>query len=492
MKARSRLHTRFALLLAPAMIGANLVGALAAYVFLSFLSPDRPAPDDPTGTLVNTIVFLGYSGLAVVLGTVGSAVVILPVRRWARGDTVADEAMRYVVLRTPARLVRVYGALWALAAVLFAALNLNDSVGEAVVIGVSVIEAGLTTCALSYLLAERLVRPIVAAAMAGATQPPPVVLRVRRRILLAWVLGTGVPVGGVLYGVLDLDGGGTLGRGGVIFLCTVALVVGLMAVLFTARSISDPVGSVSEALRRVAAGDLDVQVPVYDGSEIGQLQSGVNVMVVGLRERERLRDLYGRQVGPDVARLALQDGVRLGGERREVAVLFVDVIGSTRLAVTEAPEHVVAQLNAFFSVVVDAAAAHGGWVNKFEGDAALCVFGAPVDLEQAGDCALAAARALAAGLAPLPLEAAIGVAAGPVVAGHVGAERRFEYTVIGDPVNTAARLSELARDTPGRVLADAALVAAAGAEQEQWAVVGEPVVLRGRQEPTGLARPCAP
>jgi len=489
--ARRRAHRRFALLLTPAMIGANLVGAVAAYAFLSFLGPNRPEPGDPTGTLVNTIVFLGYSGLAVVLGTIGSVAVTAPTRRWARRPEPADPATRLIVLRTPARLVRVYGGLWGLGAVVFGALNLNDSFGDALTIGVTVAEAGLTTCALSYLLAERLVRPVVIEAMRGADEPPPVVLGVRRRVLLAWALGTGAPVGGILLGVLDLDGGGGLGRGGVLFLSVVALVVGLLAMLFTARSISDPVESVSNALRQVAAGDYEVQVPVYDGSQIGQLQSGVNVMVAGLQERERLRDLYGRQVGPDVARLALQDGVRLGGERREVAVLFVDVIGSTRLAVTHEPEEVVRQLNAFFSVVVEAVAGHGGWVNKFEGDAALCVFGAPVALQSAGASALAAARDVAAGLAPLLLDAAVGIGAGPVVAGHVGAERRFEYTVIGDPVNVAARLSELARDSPGRVLADGSVVDASGPEAECWESAGDPVVLRGRAVPTALRRPRA-
>jgi adenylate cyclase len=171
-----------------------------------------------------------------------------------------------------------------------------------------------------------------------------------------------------------------------------------------------------------------------------------------------------------------------------VAVLFVDVIGSTTLAVSRDPEEVVRQLNLFFGVVVDAVADKGGWVNKFEGDAALCVFGAPVDREDAGACALAAARALARGLKPLELDAAIGVCAGPVVAGNIGTETRFEYTVVGDPVNTAARLAELARGRPGHVLADGAVVQGAGAEAEQWEL-GEQVVLRGRSTPTRLASP---
>jgi adenylate cyclase len=111
-----------------------------------------------------------------------------------------------------------------------------------------------------------------------------------------------------------------------------------------------------------------------------------------------------------------------------------------------------------------------------------------VDREDAGACALAAARALARGLEPLELDAAIGVCAGPVVAGNVGTETRFEYTVIGDAVNTAARLAELARARPGHVLADGAVVQRAGDEAAEWEL-GEQVVLRGRTDPTCLAWP---
>ncbi len=135
-------------------------------------------------------------------------------------------------------------------------------------------------------------------------------------------------------------------------------------------------------------------MPVDDGSEVGRLQAGFNAMVAGLREREQLRDLYGRQVGADVAREALERGIALGGETRDVSALFVDVVGSTQLAHRERPERVVALLNEFFNVVVDAVHDRGGLVNKFEGDAALCVFGAPVPQEDHAARALACAREL--------------------------------------------------------------------------------------------------
>jgi adenylate cyclase len=213
-------------------------------------------------------------------------------------------------------------------------------------------------------------------------------------------------------------------------------------------------------------------------------------MAAGLRERERLRDLFGRHVGPDVARRALEAGVELGGEVREAAVLFVDVIGSTKLATELEPQEVVKRLNVFFGIVLAVVNEHGGWINKFEGDAALCVFGVPTPLEDAAGSALAAARELCLRLeAESPLEASIGVSAGEVVAGNIGAAERFEYTVIGDPVNEAARLTTAAKQHQPRLLASGrALGRAAPEEAANWRLDGE-MTLTGRSEPTVLAQP---
>jgi adenylate cyclase len=262
---------------------------------------------------------------------------------------------------------------------------------------------------------------------------------------------------------------------------------------FAARATADPVLSVRRALKRVEEGDLDVEVPVYDGSELGLLQAGFNRMVEGLRERERVRDLFGRHVGEDVAREALERGVEMGGEVRDVAVLFIDVVGSTTLAATRPPTEVVDLLNRFFAVVVDVVDEHGGFINKFEGDAALAVFGAPVVRGNPAAQALAAAREIVRRLRDeVPeLDAGIGLSAGPAVAGNIGGAQRFEYTVIGDPVNEAARLTELAKDTPARVLASADIVERAGAHEATHWELGDPVTLRGRTHQTRLASPVA-
>jgi len=192
-----------------------------------------------------------------------------------------------------------------------------------------------------------------------------------------------------------------------------------------------------------------------------------------------------------VARRALERGAELGGQERDVAVLFVDLVGSTQLAITRGPGEVVKVLNEFFNVVVDTVQKHGGFVNKFQGDAALCIFGVPIEHPDASGAALAAARELHDELLNElgQNDFGIGVSAGRAIAGHIGAQARFEYTVIGDPVNEAARLTELAKFEPGHVLASAVAVAGApDAEALGWEV-GEIKELRGRSTPTQLARP---
>jgi adenylate cyclase len=214
-------------------------------------------------------------------------------------------------------------------------------------------------------------------------------------------------------------------------------------------------------------------------------------MVAGLRERERVRDLFGRHVGREVAAAAERERTQLGGEERCVAVVFVDIVGSTPLVTSRPATEVVQLLNRFFAVIVDEVDRHHGLVNKFEGDASLAVFGAPNHLDHPETEALAAARAILRRLSDEVPEcpAGIGVAAGRVVAGNVGARERFEYTVIGEPVNEAARLSELAKSQPIRLLTSAQTVRAASeSERSRWCF-GDTVTLRGYDQPTTLANP---
>jgi adenylate cyclase len=277
----------------------------------------------------------------------------------------------------------------------------------------------------------------------------------------------------------------------VLALGTLAVVSGLSVAAFIGATTADPIDEVRSGMRRVERGEYDVSVPVFDASELGLLQAGFNTMAGGLLERERLRDLFGRHVGRDVARLAEENAhIAMGGEKCEIAVLFIDMVGSTQLAVALPPEEVVSVLNDFFAVVVEVIERHGGLINKFEGDAALAIFGAPVSTDDNAGRALAAARELGSRLNPSSTEIkfGIGVSAGKAAAGNVGGRSRYEYTVIGDPVNEAARLTDVAKQSGGVVASAAALQRASHSEARRWHVV-DTQVLRGRETATEIATP---
>ena len=298
---------------------------------------------------------------------------------------------------------------------------------------------------MGFFLAERVLRPLLAVVLqADDTQRTPPA-GISPRLLLAWLLGSGIPLLGIATTPVvaaDADLPVTVPM---VFLAAAGFVSGFILTGAVARSIGEPMREVRLALDRVATGDLDAALVVDNAGEMGQLQRGFNEMVAGLRERERLADLFGRHVGPEVAQRALQEGAALGGEVRDVSALFVDIIGSTAMARERSAPDVVALLNDFFAVVVSCVDAEGGWVNKFEGDGALCVFGAPIEQADHASRALRAARHIA--LALREIDAGIGVSSGEAVAGNVGAEQRLEYTVIGQPVNEAARLSEAAKSS---------------------------------------------
>ena len=278
---------------------------------------------------------------------------------------------------------------------------------------------------------------------------------------------------------------------GVLIVSFATLIFGCVLMWILSWLTATPVRVVRAALQRVEQGDLRGDLVVFDGTELGELQRGFNAMVDGLRERERVRDLFGRHVGREVALAAERERPKLGGEERHVAVVFIDIVGSTQLVTSQPPTEVVQVLNRFFAIVVEEVDRHHGLVNKFEGDASLAIFGAPNHLDSPEDEALATARCIAERLGGemSELDAGIGVAAGQVVAGNVGAKERFEYTVIGEPVNEAARLCELAKSHPGRLLATAgALEGASEEERARW-TLGDTVTLRGHERPIRLASP---
>lgn len=491
-----RLRVRLQLLLTAMLVTTHLIGAGVVFVMSVFVLPTEKLNRASVITLAISVPV--YVGVAVVIGGFWGTISSLRGLRWALEGRTPSLKDRRAALRTPIRLTLIQGGLWAGAVVVFTVLALAVQPDRALGTGFAIAISGLVVSTIAYLQAEFALRPIAAMALTGEARGRRGMTGVQARMLLFWAIGTAAPVAGMAIVAIVALTSDEMSKDRLaiiaLALSAVVLVFGLLVTVLNARSVVAPIASVRYALRRVRKGDFSTEVTVFDGTELGLLQAGFNDMVVGLREREAIRDMFGRHVGKDVAAAAegnvLGRQSVLGGETRVVSVLFIDLIGSTAYATQRSAAEVVETLNRFLGVVVEEVDAQGGFVNKFIGDAALAIFGAPVDQEHHAAAALTAARRMAARLVEeVPeIDAGIGVATGEAVAGNIGDETRFEYTVIGDSVNSAARLCDLAKNVPGRVLVAWESVLRAGPDEQSFWVPDGEQVLRGRSKPTATGR----
>ncbi len=237
----------------------------------------------------------------------------------------------------------------------------------------------------------------------------------------------------------------------------------LVATQIAAR-LARPIMNLESAARRVAAGDLNVAVPVESGDEIGRLGIAFNQMTEGLRDRERIRQTFRRYMAPEIVDYLLShpEAQALGGERRTLSVLFSDLVGFTTVAEDMEPEAVVAQLNEYFTEVSRRIVERGGTIDKYLGDAVMAFFGAPVHrADHPARACLAALDHLAAldtlrpkwaAAGQAALSVRVGVNTGEMIIGNIGGEEGRDYTVIGDAVNLASRLEGVNKEYGTRIL----------------------------------------
>jgi adenylate cyclase len=409
--------------------------------------------------------------------------------RWSRGlsreSVTSDPAERLALKRRALLFPYVIAALalagWVLAGVLWGvvwpwlagAFTLRASLRS--MFGITVIGGGVTT-AFVFFSIERQWQAVLPAMFpegglqdAGAPR-----LRVRARLLLMFVLVSVVPL--TLLGVVagtraaalvgaDPAAGDELIRTMlmlVVFLVLVGTLAASGIALFVAGTVAGPLDRLRLAMAEVERGDLTARAGVAANDEIGALAEGFNRMVHGLRDREFLRETFGKYVSPEVRDEILAGRVALEGQIREVTILFSDLRDFTPWVERTDAREVVRDLNAYFTEMEGAIRQHGGLVLQFIGDEIEAVFGAPVAESAHALQAVRAAdemrRRLGAWNAAReragrpPLRHGIGIHTGTVVAANIGSAERLSYALVGDAVNLASRIQSLTKDAGCDVL----------------------------------------
>ena len=479
---------------------SNGAGAVFVLLFLLYLGPSRISDAEFDALIERSIpAFIVFMLVALPFGRYWSAMLpFRPIEAWLQAERPASVEERAAVLRYPLVWAGRSAVVWAVGAIMFAAINVSlgwvNTVGIAAMVGLG----GLASCSLQYLVVERLIRPVTARALAGGAPPKNPAPGVSARLTMAWTLATGVfllGMGGLALSYLvDDDIDETRIFVAIVVLAANGLLGGLVAMLIAARSVAERLEDVTEALENVEHGDLETRIRVDDGSEVGLVQAGFNRMTEGLAERERLREAFGTYLDADVAEHILREGTALEGEEVEVTAMFVDVRDFTGFAERESAPVVVATLNRLFELLVPVIHAHGGHIDKFVGDGFLAVFGAPRRQPDHAAQALSAAREIAQRVDERLCEhvsVGIGLNTGVVVAGNVGGAGRYDFSVIGDVINVAARVEAATRDTGDMILVSEHTMRALG--RVDGALEERPnVKLKGKREAVAVyAAPAA-
>jgi class 3 adenylate cyclase len=278
--------------------------------------------------------------------------------------------------------------------------------------------------------------------------------------------------------------------------CLIILNAGVSVALVTLMSqrVHGAMHALLRTMQHILQGDLAVHWSPRTTDEFLDLGMGFNAMLLGLRERETIKDTFGRFVSRGVAEAILEGRIPLRGELREVTVLFQDIRDFTRLSEAMAPEALLRLLNEFFTEMVAAVETHDGVVKQFTGDGVMALFGAPGVRAEHPTLAVRAALSMLARLevfnnrrlarGDVPLRIGVGIHTGKVVAGCVGPDTRLEYSVVGDAVNLASRVQDLTKEVGVTILVTNDTAARLGPEF----VLGKRAVrtVRGKAQPVSV------
>ncbi|HYB43516.1 MAG TPA: adenylate/guanylate cyclase domain-containing protein, partial [Candidatus Methylomirabilis sp.] len=459
----------------------NLIGAVLAFSYFRFVDFHPPIEDRPLST--DVAYFVVGTAFLLVAGVWAGLRLSRPLRAARAAGRAASpaEAVRRRALALPYWLAGVTGMGWVLAGILWGvilpAVEGSLSAGGAArrLFGIAIV-GGSTTAAFIFFSAERVWRSQLPElfpegdlrAVAGVPRLP-----VRARLLTVFLMISLLPM--ALLSVLAFNRASQM-RGAdpavasaviqnmvvamaFIFAAGAATAIGLS--VFVSRSVAAPLRELEVAMRAVERGNLQVRCDVVSNDEIGAVTEGFNSMLRGLRERDAIKEMFGKYVTPEIRDEILAGRVALEGQAVEVTILFSDLRDFTPWVESSAPGEVVRDLNAYFTEMEEAIRSHKGIVLQFVGDEIEAVFGAPLPNPGHAEAAVRAAldmrerlRAFNARRAPggRPLRHGIGIHTGTVLAGNIGSSERLSYALVGDAVNLASRIQGLNKEFGSEIL----------------------------------------
>lgn len=277
----------------------------------------------------------------------------------------------------------------------------------------------------------------------------------------------------------------------IIIASVIVLMIGSILTVLLSRKLSQPIYDLIDASRALDDGLYHVRFPERRKDELGNLMSSFNRLAEGMHQKNQVERTLSRYLSPNVAQEILTGGTKLGGQRVDATVLFADIVGFTQMSEQMAPEAVAQMLNQYFAHIFRATDANHGMIDKYIGDCAMLVFGVPQSDPDhpfnAVTCALMIQRLVSLenqsrarqGLPPVQFR--LGLNSGEMLAGNMGADERMEYTVLGDNVNLASRISTSAN--PGEILVSERVLQR---DEVSSRVIAEPhqaVKLRGISRP---------
>ena len=464
------------------MVLGNLGGGVLTFLYFHYVDPMAISGGVAT-TGAEVAYFVIAFGLLSVIGRYLAKRWLAPLTRAGNVPPPgpAGDGARQRALLLPTFAALASGMGWVAAAFiwgLFWPLLTGDlDLGRALrqMFGITFV-AGPFVTAIVFFGSERLMRHqlprLFPSGELSAVQVPR--LRVRTRMLAAFLLLGLLPLAVLSVAALTradaLRTADAATAAAIIYnlkLVVVVLALGGLAIsvglaLLVSASVAQPLREVQVAMAQVQRGGLDARCTVVSNDEIGAVAEGFNSMVQGLREREAIRETFGKYVSPEVRDEILAGRVSGAGVQREVTILFADLRDFTPWVEASPPAEVVADLNAYFTEMDLAIRSHGGLVLQFIGDEIEAVFGAPIADAHHADAAVAAAREMGSRLdawntarraaGKSVLRHGIGIHTGTVIAGNIGSSERMSYALVGDAVNLASRIQALNKDFGTQVL----------------------------------------